>query len=162
MDAKRMKRRLNWTLRLHCLGTYDDMKTAVRAVLEHHFNNHEFCVEWCVARNGTAEAVGETGLRFRCKERIKELYLFMKKHHEQFMEERKLRQLFHQYDTNNVEGFNKVLTKFLPKDRAYCQTRIEIKVRALLAAGLQSIGNRKFYGRVFALQNTKNSCRTKH
>jgi hypothetical protein len=78
------------------------------------------------------------------------LYLFMKKHHEQFMEESKLRQLFHQYDTNNVERFNKCLTKFLPKDRTYCQT-IENKVRALLAAGLQSIGYRKFYARGFAL-----------
>jgi hypothetical protein len=151
MDAERMKRRLSWTLRLHCFGTYDAMKTAVRAVLEHHFNNHEFCVDWCQARNGAAEAVGDAGLRFRCKERNKELYLFMKKHHEQFMEESKLRQLFHQYyDTNNVERFNKFLTKFLPKDRTYCQT-IENKVRALLAAGLQSIGYRKFYERVFAL-----------
>jgi hypothetical protein len=74
----------------------------------------------------------------------------MKIHHKLFMEESKLRQLFHQYDTNNVEGFNNVLTKLLPKDRTYCQT-IENKVRALLAAGLQSIGHREFYGRVFHL-----------
>jgi hypothetical protein len=150
MDAERMKRRLSWTLRLHCFGTYDAMKTAVSAVLEHHFNIHEFCMDWCQARNVTAEAVRDANLRFMCKERNKELYLFMKKHHEQFMEESKLRQLFHQYDTNNVEGFNKCLTKFLPKDMTYCQT-IENKVRALLAAGLQSIGYRKFYEHCFAL-----------
>jgi hypothetical protein len=74
------------------------------------------------------------------------MYLFMKRHHEEFMKEEKLRQLFHGYDTNNVEGFNKFLTKFLPKDRTYCQT-IENKARSMLAVCLQSIGYRKTYER---------------
>jgi hypothetical protein len=66
------------------------------------------------------------------------------------MEETKLRQLYHQYDTNNVEGFNKFLTKFLPKDKTYCQT-IENKARSMLAVGLQSIGYRQLYQRIFKL-----------
>jgi len=65
------------------------------------------------------------------------------------MEETKLRQLWHQYDTNVVEGFNKFLTKFLPKDKTYAQT-IENKARSMLAVGLQSVGYRQFYSRVFA------------
>jgi hypothetical protein len=150
VDAERMKRRLSWTLRLHCLGTYDEFKVAVRAVLEHHFNNHEFCGAWCVSATGTEEEVRETGLRFRCKLRHSELYLVLKTHHEQFMEDEKLKQLFHSYDTNLVEGFNKFLTKFLPKDRTYSQT-IENKARTMVAVGLQSIGYRQFYKRVFSL-----------
>ena len=43
MDAERMKRRMSWTLRLHCGGTYEEFRRAVTAVLEHHFDNHEFC-----------------------------------------------------------------------------------------------------------------------
>jgi hypothetical protein len=150
VDAERMKRRLSWTLRLHCFGTYEEFKTAVLAVLEHHFNNHIFCGDWCKSGQGTTEQIQETGLRFRCKTRNNDLYLVMKKHHEKFMEEGKLRQLFHQYDTNTVEGFNKFLTKFLPKDRTYCQT-VENKARTMLAGGLQSIGYRQFYKRVFTL-----------
>jgi hypothetical protein len=150
MDAERMKRRLSWTLRLHSGGTYKEFETAVEAVLEHHFNNHEFCGDWCKAREGTEEQLKETELRFRCKRRHKDLYDFLEKHHREFMQEEKLRQLYHQYDTNNVEGFNKFLTKFLPKDRTYCQT-IENKARSMLAVGLQSIGYRKLYSRVFAL-----------
>jgi hypothetical protein len=76
-------------------------------------------------------------------------YAFMKKHHEKFMEDSKLRQLWHKYDTNNVEAFNKFLTEFLPKDKTYCQT-IENKARLMLAVGLQSVGYRKFYERVFS------------
>ncbi len=66
------------------------------------------------------------------------------------MEDTKLRQLKHEYDTNNVEGFNKFLTKFLPKDRTYCRT-IENKARSYLAVSLQSIGYRQFYSRLFEL-----------
>ena len=154
IDAERMKRRMSWTLRLHCGGTYAEFKTAVHAVLEHHFNNHEYCGDWCKAAEGTAEELVENRLRFRCKTKDAKLYLFMKKHHEQFMEDTKLRQLFHQWDTNAVEGFNKFLTKFLPKDRTFCKTN-ENKRRALLAAALQSIGYRQFYKRVFQLTGIK-------
>jgi hypothetical protein len=150
VDAERMKRRLSWTIRLHCFGTYEEFKTAVLAVLEHHFNNHTICRDWCKSGQGTTEQIEETGLRFRCKTRNNALYQVMKKHHEKFMEEGKLRQLFHRYDTNTVEGFNKFLTKLLPKDRTYCQT-VENKARTMLAGGLQSIGYRQFYGRVFSL-----------
>jgi hypothetical protein len=150
MDAERMKRRLSWTLRLHSGGTYKEFETAVEAVLEHYFNNHEFCGDWCKAREGTEEQLKKTELCFRCKRRDKELHIFLQKHHREFMKEEKLCQLYHQYDTNNVERFNKFLTKFLPKDRTYCQT-IENKARSMLAVGLQSIGYRKLYSRVFAL-----------
>jgi hypothetical protein len=150
LDAERMKRRMSWTLRLHSNGTYTEFRKAVLAVLEHHFDNHQHCADWCQAASGTAEEIRDSGLRFRSKERNKELYLFLKSHHEQFMEETKLRQLYHQYDTNMVEGFNKFLTKFLPKDKTYCKT-IENKARSMLAVGLQSIGYRQLYRRVFEL-----------
>jgi hypothetical protein len=136
------------TLRLHSNGMYAKFCQAVLAVLEHHFNNHQHCANWCKSVSGTAEEVRDSGLCFRCKVRNKELYLFLKGHHEQFMEETKLCQLYHQYNTNNVKGFNKFLTKFLPKDKTYCQT-IENRARSMLAMGLQSIGYRQFYQRIF-------------
>jgi hypothetical protein len=144
VDAERMKCRLSWTLHLHYFGTYEEFRTAVNAVLQHHFDDHSFCGDWCKSAQGTREEIEESGLRFRCKTRHSTLYEVMKKHHDKFMEEEKLRQLFHRYDTNTVEGFNKFLTKFLPKDRTYCQT-IENKARTMLAAGLQSVGCRQFY-----------------
>ena len=148
IDAERLKRRMSWTLRLHSRGTFEEFQTAVLAVLEHHFNNHEHCASWCKATSGTEEEIRERGLRFRSKVDNKELYEFLRKHHEEFMEESKLRQLWHCYDTNLVEAFNKFLTKFLPKDKTYCQT-IENRVRSMVAVSLQSIGYRQFYGRVF-------------
>jgi hypothetical protein len=151
VDAERMKRRMSHTLRLHTKGTYDEFRVAVMAVLEHHFDVHEFCGAWCPVRTEGSEGdVSKGGLRFRCKTRNKDMHLFMKKNHEEFMEDAKLRQLFHQRDTQKVEGFNKLLTKFLHKDKTHCQT-IENAARCHLAVGIQSVGCTEFYRRIFEL-----------
>jgi hypothetical protein len=55
VDAERMKRRMSYTLRLHTKGTYDEFRVAVTAVLEHHFDVHEFCGAWCPARTEGSE-----------------------------------------------------------------------------------------------------------
>jgi rhodanese-related sulfurtransferase len=67
----------------------------------------------------------------------------------------KLCQLFHEYNTNAVEGFNKYLTTFLHKDKTFCQS-IENAARSYLAAAaLQSIGFRQCYERAFELTGIK-------
>jgi hypothetical protein len=45
------------------------------------------------------------------------MYAKFKEYHEAFMDKDKLVQLFHGWDTNAVESFNKLLRNFLPKDR---------------------------------------------
>jgi hypothetical protein len=78
------------------------------------------------------------------------MYDHFKDLHAEFMAEDQLRQLFHCWDTNAVEGFNKLITKLLLKDRTFCKT-IENFVRIHLAMYLLSIGYEKTYERVFAL-----------
>jgi hypothetical protein len=132
----------------HSRGTFLQFQTAVKAVLEHHFNNHEHCEVWCKHGHGTEEEKPASGLRSRCKEWNKELHLCLKQHHEKFMEESKLRQLWRRYDANLVEAFNKFLTKFLPKDKTCCQT-MENKARSMITVGRQSIGYLQFCTRMF-------------
>jgi hypothetical protein len=77
------------------------------------------------------------------------MYAKLKEYHKAFMDIDKLVQWFHGWDTNAVESFNKLLTKFLPKDRTYCDT-IENKARIHVALGLQiSVGYKQFYKRLF-------------
>jgi hypothetical protein len=64
------------------------------------------------------------------------MYAKFKEYHGGFMEKDKLVQLFHEWDTDAVEPSNKLLTKFLPKDRKYCNT-IRNKARSHLALVLQ-------------------------
>jgi hypothetical protein len=49
---------------------------------------------------------------------------------------------------NAVEGFDKLLTKFLPEDPTFYST-IENRVRTHLVLGLKCVGYAKFYQRVF-------------
>jgi hypothetical protein len=39
-------------LRLHCFRTYEEFRKAVLAVLEHHFDNHNLCSDWCKSAMG--------------------------------------------------------------------------------------------------------------
>jgi hypothetical protein len=32
---------------MYCDRPFDELKTAAKAALEHHFNNHDFCGGWC-------------------------------------------------------------------------------------------------------------------
>jgi hypothetical protein len=143
VDAERIKRRLSWTLCLRTKGTYKEFRIAVLACLEHHFDNHEHCLdEWCPSKRAEGVARKKYSLRLCCKEKNHELYAKFKEYHEGFMERDKLVQLFYGWDTNDVESFNKLLTKFLPKDRTYCKT-IENKARIHLVLGLQSVGDHR-------------------
>ena len=48
MDAERLKRNLSYAIRTNCRSkSLPIMKAAVNQVVEHHFNNHEACGEWC-------------------------------------------------------------------------------------------------------------------
>jgi hypothetical protein len=87
-------------------------------------------------------------IRRCCKTKNHELYAKFKEYHEGFMENDKLVQLFHGWDMNAVESFNKLLTKFLPKYRTYCNI-IKNKARMHFALCLQSVGYQKFYERLF-------------
>jgi hypothetical protein len=83
------------------LSRHVRVKIAVRAVLEHHFDNHEFCGDWCVSATGTAEEWEK--LRFR-KCAIKNFTLLWK-HHEQFMEDEKCSN-YSISTTQHCQGFN--------------------------------------------------------
>jgi hypothetical protein len=115
LDAAWMKRYTSWELRIATRGTFN--KIALTAVLEHHFDNHEHCVGWCKAKGKIGVEKKKSSLRFRSKTRNAGMYNHFKVLHTEFMEEYQLRQLFHCWDANAIEGFNKLITEFLPKDR---------------------------------------------
>jgi hypothetical protein len=87
-------KRLSWTLRLHCLPRPN-------AVLEHHFDNHEFCGD-CVSATDSRRKREKLATFSPKSAYNKELYL-VKKHHEQFMEDERS---FIMRPTG-FEGFNK-------------------------------------------------------
>jgi hypothetical protein len=53
-----------------------------RAILEHHFENHQYCGEWCSRRNKTVSELQtertSSGKYFHCKERDAAQYKVLK------------------------------------------------------------------------------------
>jgi uncharacterized phage-associated protein len=68
---------------------------------------------------------------FVAKQKNHEMYAKFKEYHKAFMDKDKLVQLFHGWDTNAVKSFNKLLTKFLPKDRTYCTTQLRTRQESM-------------------------------
>jgi hypothetical protein len=82
------------------MGPFEEFKTGLTAVLEHHFDNHEHCGNWCKAKGKDSEEKKEQILRFCCKTKNKAMYKHFQGLNEDFMDEDKLKQVFHTWDTN--------------------------------------------------------------
>jgi hypothetical protein len=145
LDAERLKRNISYAIRCNCGSDLAGLKAALEAVLEHHFNNHLLCGDWCRVKTLKGKELEEAKLQYRCKEKNNKFYLQVKELFESFYE--LLEEMLHGWDTNIVEGMNQFFTKFLPKNRTYAMT-IENKVRLYLAISIDSIGYTEVYRRI--------------
>jgi hypothetical protein len=71
LDAKRMKRRTSWSLRIATKSMFDEFKSVV---LEHHFDNHEHCGGRCIAKGKTGEEKKKSSLRLCSKTKNAAMY----------------------------------------------------------------------------------------
>jgi hypothetical protein len=89
IEAKRIKWRLSWMLRLRMKGTFKEFCIAVLSCLQHHFDNQENCLnEWCLAKRveGAARTRKRHSLHLSCQTKNLEVYSKFKEYHEEFME----------------------------------------------------------------------------
>ncbi len=94
-------------MRLCTKGTYEEFRIAVLVCLEHHFENHEHCLdEWCPAKRAEGDLQEKHCLQLCCRTKNHEMYDTFKEYHEAFMDKDMLVQLFHGWDTNVVKRFN--------------------------------------------------------
>jgi hypothetical protein len=79
--AKRMKRNCLYFIHMYHSQPLPLFQRAAKAVLKHHFNNHEFCDEWCPWKKWGEEERIFKELKYQCKEVDNELYLQFHKIH---------------------------------------------------------------------------------
>jgi hypothetical protein len=118
------------------------LRKAIELVLEHHFNNHGLCGEWCNVKNLQGLEREEAMLQYRSNDKNAFFYLQVMKLFEEFYKLTK--EMMHEWDTNIVKGMNKFFTKDLPKDRTYATT-IENMVRLYLAISIDWVGYTEAY-----------------
>jgi hypothetical protein len=82
VNAELMKRRLTWRLHLRTKGTYKEFRVAVLACLEHHFDNHDHCLdEWCPGKRAVHDSREKHSLQLCCKTNNHEMYAKFKEYH---------------------------------------------------------------------------------
>ena len=150
VDAERIKRNFSYCVRMYSGENFDVFMAAMKAVIEHHFNNHEFCGDWCPMKKmkaGSDEAKAAS-LKYRCKVKNAKLYGQMKETHDAFTTEEWLRDLHHDVHTNKCESINGFITKFMHKNKHWCRTMANAS-RTYLAVLIDSVGYLQCFNSMF-------------
>jgi hypothetical protein len=153
-DAKRLKRAFGYFLHQFSKRSWKCFLCLVRAVLEHHFNLHRYCNDWCPAKKWKKEDRLRNALKYRNKKVNAELYEQFKIHHDKFTSEEALRDMYHQFHSIKCESLNGNITKYVPKHKDYCRT-LTNKGRTHTAIGVDLLGYVHYFGHLFDVLGLK-------
>ena len=122
---------------------------AAKATVEHHFDNHNYCGDFCkrgkeLAAN--AEAVLSNKI-YRSKTVDKELYPAICDILQDFITKERLEQIGHGYDTNANESFNNTASWFAPKNKVYSGS-CSLRNRICMAIGINILGFNLYFRRL--------------
>jgi len=103
MDAIRIG--TNFAYMSRALPSKDESEfvNAGKAVLEHHFDNHECCGEWCRHKSLTDEEVKVSGKFYRSKTKDKELYEWLQENLARFLTLDALKEVGHGMDIKDCQ-----------------------------------------------------------
>jgi rubrerythrin len=121
---------------------------AARAVLEHHFDNHSFCGDFCKRLHELCGRTPRTNKVYRCKQKDKELYTMLLEVLSDFTSMKCLSEVAHPYDTNVNEALNNIISWLAPKNKNYCLSHSLIN-RISVAICIYNMGFDKFYEQLF-------------
>jgi hypothetical protein len=150
-----MKQNFWYFLHMYRTAPWKKFRHALNAVIEHHFNNHEYCEEWCPVlkrreriNKGEIKEEEESDLKYHCKKRNARLYTQMRAYHDAYTTDSSLWELWHQVHSNKCESLNGFITRFLPKHKHYCQTIVN-EARTNVAISIDLVGYQEYYRRLF-------------
>jgi len=121
-----------------------------RAVLEHHFDNHQHCGSFCHRKDQTPEEIAESTKCYRDKQKDKDLYDVLHNILAWFVTLEALRKVGHGYDTLVNESLNNTISWVAPKNKTY-STSQSLDNRISVAVGINGIDIYSFFCRLFQL-----------
>jgi hypothetical protein len=123
---------------------------------------YRLCGPWCPAMYWKDDKKVRKPLKYRCKKKNGKLYLQLEMHHGNVLTKNWVRDLIHEFDSNKPESFNWLLTKFLSKEKHYCQM-ICNQGCTYLAINIDSVGYKVTFISLFTLLGVNHSSTaTKH
>ena len=106
---------------MNSLTSLDKSKwpSAARAVVEHHFGNHDFCGDFCKRKTETEEERKESAKFYRDRVVDEELYHWLTELMSNYITDERLEEVGHGMDTNINEAFNSVCAHFAPQNKTF-------------------------------------------
>jgi hypothetical protein len=123
---------------------------AGQAVLNHHFDCHDYCGAWC-KRKRQSEAqrnLPQNKQYYRCKTKDTELYEHIVPIVERFVRFDRLKEVAHGMDTQVNESFNNTFSWLAPKNKVYAGTQ-SLRNRLSIAIGINALGQVDYFTRLF-------------
>ena len=149
MDCMRLSKNFSFMARTLVDKTTDEeIVDAGKAVLEHHFDNHTFCGEWCRRKKQNDEERKKHYYRSKAKDH--ELYEELNKIVSRFVTLEALKEVAHSMDTLANESFNNTISWLAPKNKVYCGTQ-SLANRIAIAIGITTLGTMRYYTELFRL-----------
>jgi len=150
MDVLRLATNFAYMVRTLPQQSEDNCVTCGKAVLDHHFDDHTHCGDWCSRKNLSNEEKQQSTKHCRDKERDAKLYEELHDRIERFVTKEALLEVAHGMDTQCNESFNNVVAWIAPKNKA-CSKSNSLKHRIAFALGVNALGVLSFYQELFLL-----------
>jgi len=119
-----------------------------KAVLEHHFDNHEFCGDWRSRKQLSQQERNQSTKCYRCKEKDAKSHYELKIRIECFITLEALLEVAHGMDAQCNESFNNVVAWIAPKNKV-CSKSNSLKHRIAFALGVNALGMLGCYQNMF-------------
>lgn len=148
MDATRIAKNYGYFIRTLPDLQEHEYEVRARAVLEHHFDNHEFCGDFCRRRKMTEDELVNGERYYRCHEKDAELYKILVKIVSRFVTFDRLQEVAHGMDTQVNESFNNTASWLAPKNKMYCGT-VSLTNRISIGLGIVSLGLLQYFRRLY-------------
>jgi hypothetical protein len=148
MDSTRIGKNFGYMARTLKQRDPSEYVDAAKACLEHHFDCHQFCGDWCKRKSESDESKKTSVKYYRSKERDAKLYSILSDKMERFCTQERLDEMAHTLDTNMNEAFNQICTWFAPKNKVFAGSG-SLHNRIAFAVGINSLGVEAFFKRLF-------------
>jgi hypothetical protein len=117
MDTTRLSKNFGYMVRTLKQRDPSEYVEAASACLEHHFDCHQFCGDWCKRKLESDESKSTSKKYYRCKTKDAKLYTVLAEKMERFCTQDRLEEMAHTLDTNMNEAYNQICTWFAPKNK---------------------------------------------
>jgi len=126
VDCERMKRNCSFWHRQNINEPYEVFKERFRAVFEHHYGDHDWCVSvadggWCKYKNNPVlieEARAQNGFRDKIvihQQQYQKVFQIF----EHFSTDDMMKQLYHHWSSQKNESLNQQVMRVMPKDKRF-------------------------------------------